>query len=170
MRSALPLLGLLPVLALAQPPAANTYENGKFTSPAGKFAADFPALPTEVKRPVKTGSELTITVTQHEDAEGGRLVIWSDITAKKYDPAKLLVEAAKGIGARGKVVAEKEATFGPDKQPARELTVDSAAGPRLRYLLVVANDRLYQVVVSGSNEFVAGPKAEAFRKSFELLK
>lgn len=170
MRPALLLAGLLPVAALAQPPALNTYEDGKFTSPAGKFAAAFPALPTEVKRPIKTGSDLTVTITQYEDADGGRLVIWSDITAKAVEPGKLLTEAAKGIGQRGKVVAEKEATFGADKVPARELTVDSAAGPRLRYLLVVAHNRLYQVVVSGSNEFVAGPKAEAFRKSFELLK
>lgn len=163
MRPALFLMIASPLVAVAQPSA-------KFTSADGKFAVSFPGTPTESKKPLVPNKPAVVHITRYEDAAGGRLVMWNEIAAKGYDPAKLLAGAAEGIGTRGKLVSNKEATFGSDKAPARELVVDSGDGPRLRYLLTVAHNRLYQVVVTGSNEFVAGPQAEAFRQSFELLK
>ena len=153
---------LLPLLLVAQPPA-------KFESEAGKFRISFPGKPSELKKPVKPGSEVLVHITQFEDTSGGRLVIWSEVKTK--DGAnKVLDGAAKAIAQNGKPVSDKEATFGPDKVPARDVVTDTPQGYRVRTLLVVANGRLYQVVATGSNEFVAGPEAEAFRKSFELLK
>ena len=163
MRPAVFALFLLPVAALAQPPA-------KFESAAGKFAAAFPGKPTETKKPIRAGSELMVHVTQFEDRDGGRLVLWNDITAKGFDPAKVLDGAAKGIAQQGKLVSDKETTVGPDKVAARDVTADTPQGYRVRTLLLVANTRLYQVTVTGSNEFVTGPLAEAFRTSFELRK
>ena len=82
----------------------------------------------------------------------------------------MLDGAAKGIAQQGKAVSDKPTTVGPDKLAARDVTADTKDGYRVRTLLVVAHDRLYQVTVTGSNEFVAGPLAEAFRTSFELAK
>ena len=78
MRSALLLTGLLAAVAAAQPPA-------KFVSAAGKFSASFPGKPSESKKPIRPGGDLTVQITQFEDADGGRLVLWNDITAKGYD-------------------------------------------------------------------------------------
>jgi hypothetical protein len=71
---------------------------------------------------------------------------------------------------RNKTVKDEAAPFGPDRFPGRDITVDTPAGPRMRTLAVVAFGRLYQVSATGSNAFVAGPKADEFFKSFELTK
>ncbi len=163
MRSALLLTGLVAAVATAQPPA-------KFTSAEGKFAVTFPGKPTETKKPIRPGGDTMVSITQFEDADGGRLVLWNDITAKGYDPAKVLDGAAKGIAQQGKLVSDKPTTVGPDKVAARDVTADTKDGYRVRTLLVVANDRLYQVTLTGSNAFVVGPLGDAFRTSFELRK
>lgn len=163
MRPALFALALLPVLAVAQPPA-------KFRSEDGKFAVQFPGKPTEEKKPIRPGSSTHIHITQYDDADGARLVLWNEITAKLAIPGKILAGAAEGIAKQGQLVSDKQLTFDGDKYPARDVTVDHPKGYRLRTLLIVAHNRLYQVTVTGSNEFVAGPKAVEFRKSFELLK
>lgn len=163
MRSALFALALLPVLAVAQPPA-------KFRSDEGKFAIQFPAKPTEEKKPIRPGSSSLIHITKFDDDDGVRLVLWNEITAKMAIPGKILAGASEGIAKQGKLVSDKQTTFDGDKYPARDVTVDHPKGYRLRTLLIVAHNRLYQVTVTGSNDFVAGPKAEEFRKSFELVK
>lgn len=163
MRPALFLLALLPVAVMAQQPA-------KFVSAAGKYSVAFPGKPTETEKPIKPGSELKVRIAQFEDADGGRLVLWNEITAKGAVPEKILEGAAKGIASQGKAVSDKPTTLGPDKLPARDVTADTKEGYRVRTLLVVAHNRLYQVTVTGSNQFVEGPLAEAFRKSFELDK
>ena len=158
-----PALLLVVALGLGQTP-------GRYESADAKCRVTFPAKPTETKKPIRPGSEAMVHIVQFEDGDGGRLLLWNEITAKGADPAKVLKGAAEGIAKQGKPVSDKETTVGPDKIPARDVVADTPEGYRVRTLLVVANSRLYQVTVTGSNEFVAGPKADEFRKSFELLK
>jgi hypothetical protein len=155
---------LLLVLALS------VQSPGRYESADAKCRVTFPDKPTETKKPIRPESSALVHIVQYEDGDGGRLLLWNEITAKGADPAKILAGAAEGLSKRGKPVSDKETTVGPDKVPARDVTVDTPEGPRVRTLLVVANSRLYQVTVTGSNEFVAGPKADEFRKSFELVK
>lgn len=159
----LPSLLVLVVLGVGQSP-------GKYESADAKCRVTFPAKPTERKQQVGPSGNLTVHVVELKSEDGDRLLLWNEITAKGAEPAKILSSAAEGIGKRGKLVSDKEAAVGRDKVPARDVTVDTPEGPRMRTLLVVANSRLYQVIVTGSNEYVAGPKADEFRKSFELLK
>ena len=75
-------------------------------------------------------------------------------------------------GRDGKLVGdEKTIQFGADKWPGREFTVDKDKGKqRIKFRVVIRNNRVYQVVAIGTAEFANGKDATAFLESFELTK
>jgi hypothetical protein len=73
-------------------------------------------------------------------------------------------------GSAGKSVGDETATeFGPDKWPSREFVVDKGK-QRTRMRVVLRENRLYQLAVIGSADFVGGNDAKRFFDSFELTK
>jgi hypothetical protein len=72
-------------------------------------------------------------------------------------------------GADGKLISEKDVTVGEEKYPGRDMVIDKA-GVVIRTRIVLADKRLYQVMVQGTKEFVTSPTANRFFDSFDVTK
>src|SRR5262249_50703758 len=100
-------------------------------------------------------------------------VIYTDYPSalvQKVGAEALYAGAKQGVSLQmpgGKVVKEDKITIGG--QPGRELLVDVAGKLQLRLRLVLVNNRMYQVMVTGSSEFVSSGDAEKVFSSFKLL-
>ena len=170
----LPVLAALSLTALplaAQPPKDSP--SPPFASKEGRFTAAFPTQPKEEVQKLAVGKEEVAMYTLSTEGKGfAFLVIWNDMPeAARGAPAKAVLDGAvKGASNRGKVVEDKETTFGPAKHPARRIVLDTREGVRFRILIVLRDGRLYQAMAGGTKEFAAGPKAEQFLKSFTLTK
>jgi hypothetical protein len=72
-------------------------------------------------------------------------------------------------GADGKVVTEKNIELGLAKLPGRDLLIEK---PNLfiRNRAVIAGNRLYQVMVQGTKEFVTSKEVDRFFDAFEVTK
>ncbi len=70
--------------------------------------------------------------------------------------------------ASGKIVANQAFRF-DDDYPAREFEIETRDG-NLRTRLIVVDDRLFQITVIGTKEWVHGPQARKFWKSFRVLR
>ena len=78
--------------------------------------------------------------------------------------------ASEGLkGKDGTVRTDEEIEVGEEKLPGRDLDFNKG-GRRVRAKAALRNDRLFQVVVVGTPEFVEGKDAAAFLKSFEITK
>lgn len=95
---------------------------------------------------------------------------------KRYTgPGCITVKLLNGVrdGLKGKdgiLTRDKLTTFGDEKLPAREVTVEAGRNAKnsIRALLILSGNRLYQVMVTGSKDAVGKKPAEEFFKSFEL--
>jgi len=72
-------------------------------------------------------------------------------------------------GADGKLISEADATVGPEKYPARDIVVGKPT-TFLRNRVVLAGNRLYQVMVQGPQEFVGSKVVDRYFDSFEVTK
>jgi hypothetical protein len=72
-------------------------------------------------------------------------------------------------GADGKVIEDKELTLGVEKHPARDVLIEKPSGC-IRNRIVIAGNRLYQVMIQGPKEVVTSPSADRFLASFEVTK
>jgi hypothetical protein len=89
----------------------------------------------------------------------------------KAVPAKAILDgAANGALQKsgGKEVSRKDFTFGPDKYPARELVVDKD-GTAVRTHVIVADPKVFVLVVGGPDGFGTSRAATDFLRSFEIL-
>ena len=92
----------------------------------------------------------------------------------KAAPAgKLLEGGEKGLVDTFKATVTKAAetkfTSNGKDYPAREITAKKD-DLNMRVTLILVDNRLYQVFVVGAKELVDGAEADAFMKSFELMK
>ena len=89
-----------------------------------------------------------------------------DDAVKAAGRKALLDGAVKGLlGKNGKLLSEKEIDIGTEK--GREVLIDRGK-QRLRYRLTVKDNRLIQVGVVGSRDFVEGKEATAFLESLHF--
>lgn len=72
-------------------------------------------------------------------------------------------------GSAGKVHEEKDLTVGQEKLPARDVLIETPMG-FIRNRIVIADRRLYQVMIQGSKDVVSSPSADRFLASFEVTK
>lgn len=144
----------------------------KFESKHGTFKVMFPGIPIETRNTIRTemgnvastrftmvdGSSVTYDVMYNDYPKGG---------IAKVNPQHLLDAARDGLvyQTKGRLVAEKRITLGA--VPGRDQEILGADGTRYWARLVLAGNRLYQLMA------IARPPAQAdaqtFFDSFQLL-
>lgn len=157
--------------SVAQQPTGEVY-----TSADGQFKARFPGKPKGTPQTTKSAlGDLKVTVATYATADANVfLVSYTDfpVAATKPENRKTLFDGVRdGVKAKGELASEKDTEFGPDKLPAREVTVDRDKGKqRVKLRAILRENRLYQVAVIGTPDFVTGKDATAFLDSLELTK
>jgi hypothetical protein len=143
----------------------------KYVSKDGKYTAAFPGKPTP--KSMKVGDvDLHCAILQK--GEGVFSVFFTDvkqIAGKLTKPKEILDGGQKGVVAnfKAKLISSKDFDFGKQKYPARELVAEKD-GNTLRFQIILAGNRLYQVFVVGPKDMVMGKEADDFLKSFEITK
>jgi hypothetical protein len=151
---------------------AQDAKDGKYVSKDGGYSVRFP-----------TGAEVK---TKTQDAPGGLKMVMAIAEQDKKShvvmymalpegtlkavPAKTILDgAAKGALSKsgGKEVSQKDFTHGAEKHPARELVVDKD-GMIVRTHVIVADPKVFVLVVGGPGEYGSSKAATSFLKSFEI--
>ena len=144
-----------------------------FTSKQGHFSVALPGKPTEkteqVAAPGGKKKELH-TLTLAVAADQIYHLNYNDYPKEviKEDKNK---EAAfdtlrKALG--GKVLSEKKITVGKNKSPGRELLLELTSKNFYRARVFFIDNRLFQVVAMGSEEFARGKNADRYLDSFKV--
>jgi hypothetical protein len=170
MRTALTLLFAIVTVSLAsaqQPTETYAPKNGK-------FSVKFPGPPSEKMQSAKTGGgDLGVFTATFATVEGNvYLVSYTDFpagTVKAETVGTLYDGVREGLKKDGKLISEKDLTLGGDKLSGREIVVEKGK-QQLRFRVVARDNRLFQVAVVGSGDFVTGKDATAFLESFEVTK
>lgn len=151
---------------------AQDAKDGKFVSKDGGYTIQFPA-----------GAEVK---TKTQDAPGGLLMVMATAEQDKKSHVAMYMAlppgAVKIVGANkildgavngaldksgGTEVSQKDFAFGKDKHPARELVIEKD-GMIVRTHVIVADPKVFVLVVGGPGEYGNSKAAKAFLKSFEL--
>ncbi len=148
-----------------------------FTSTDGRYTVRFPGKPKITTPTAKSAiGDLQVIVATYATADANvYLTSHTDYptAATKAENRKTLFDGIQnGLrGSKGKIVSEKEFEFGPDKLPGREVVVDKDMGKqRVKFKVVLRDNRLYQIAVIGTADFVSSKDATAFVESLELTK
>ena len=161
------------VLLLADAPCATPAE--PFAPRDGQLTVQFPGKPKENSSTTKSaiGTLKVFTATYATETGSVFLVSYTDFpggTAKPENRGALLDGVRDGLkGKDGTVLKDEEVEFGSEKLAGRELEL-AKGDHRVRITAVLRNDRLFQVGVVGTKEFVASKAATEFLKSFEITK
>ena len=145
-----------------------------YASTEGRFKSLFPgAVKTETTDVKAAAGTLKLTLESVEVSEGVFfLVTYLDVpddVAKSPTGPRLDKVREGNKGADGKILADKEIALGADKHPGRDLMIEKPTF-HLRNRAVIAGNRLYQVMVQGSKEFVTSKEVDRFYDSFEVTK
>ena len=161
-------VGFMASTAGAQPAAP-------YISADGMYAVKFPGKPKVALAQTTRSAlgDLTVNVATFATADANvYLVSYTDFPAGAVKPENrktLFDGVAQGVKGKGEIVSEKDTEFGAGKLPAREVVVDQEKGKqRVKFLVVLRDNRLYQVAAIGTPEFVAGKDATAFLGSLDL--
>jgi hypothetical protein len=144
-------------------------EDGKFVSKEGKYTVTFPGKPTTR---TEKADNVNLTIVVLEKGDNDLLVVHSDlVTDKDAKPKDILDTAEKRLTESFKtnISKSKDIEFGTQKFSAREIYGEKDS-QHLRITIILADKRLYQVIASGSQDFVEGKETEEFFKSFEITK
>lgn len=164
--------GLLAAAAVAT--AAEPLDYKVYASSAGRYKGLFPgAVKTEITD-VKAGEKtLKLTLDSVEVSEGVLFLITyidaPDDVAKMPAGPRLDKVRDGNKGTDGKVIIDKEIALGVEKHPGRDLLIEKP-NLFLRNRAVIAGNRLYQVMVQGTKEFVTSKEVDRFFESFEVTK
>jgi hypothetical protein len=168
------LLALLFLAAAGSLVAAEPLEYKPYASSEGRFKTIFPgAVKTEVTD-VKAGeTTLKLTLDSVEVSDNVLFVVSyidvPDDVAKT--PAAMRLDKVRdgNKGTDGKVLEDKEITVGTEKLPGRDLLIEKPNFV-LRNRAIISGNRLYQVMVQGSKEFVMSNDVDRFFEAFEVTK
>ena len=146
-----------------------------FASSAGRYKVLFPGGVKTETSDVKTANGTTLKLTLDSvQLDDDTLYVVTHVDAPDdvaKQPAGPRLDKVRDAnkGTDGKVLAEKELTLGDDKHPGREVLIQK---PNLviRNRIVIAGNRLYQVMIQGSKEFVTSRDADRFFDSFEVTR
>jgi hypothetical protein len=167
------LLSLLVIVplggAMAQPP-----EFKLFASTEGRYKILFPGPVKTDTVQAKTGKgEVTVTIDSVELRAGTSFLVSfvdaPDDAARQPPASRFEKVRDANKGTDGKVVDEKDQVVGPEKFPARDVLIEKPSG-WIRNRIVIAGNRLYQVMIQGPKEVVTSPSADRFLASFEVTK
>lgn len=155
--------------AFAQPPEFKAY-----ASTEGRYKCVFPGpVKTDVVPLKGEKGELKLTVDSVE-LRGGTSFLVTFIDAPEdvaKQPAEGRLDKVRdgNKGDDGKVLADQAITVGDEKYPGRDVLIEKRSG-HLRNRIVIAGNRLYQVMVQGPKDIVTSPSADRFLESFEITK
>ncbi len=169
--------GMLAALTLAlsfNATATAQVEFKPYASSDGRYKIVFPgAVKSDTVTTKADKTDVKVMIDSVELLGGTSfLVSYVDVpeeVAKK--PAAMRLDKVRDAnkGPDGKVLEEKELTLGLEKFPASDVLIEKS-GVYLRNRIVIAGNRLYQVMVTGSKETVTSPSADRFLASFEVTK
>ena len=160
------------VLLLAAPRATPAEP---FAPLDGQFRVQFPGKPKENTANVGSGiGKLKVfTATYSDDAGNVFMVSYTDFPegAAEGDNGEAILDGARaGLkGKDGDVLADEPRGLGRRKIDGREVIVKKG-NQHVRVWLALRGDRLFQVGVIGTPEFVKSKEATAFLASFDLTK
>ncbi len=166
------LAGIAALVAFAGVAAAQDFK--EFASTAGRYKALFPGdVKTEITD-IQAGKDTLKLTIDAVELKGDTVfmvsfVDASDEVSKKPAGPRLDKVRDGNKGEAGKVIEEKDITFGTEKYPGRDLLIETPNG-YLRNRVVIAGNRLYQVMIQGTKEVVTSPSADKFIASFEITK
>lgn len=149
---------------------------GAHSDADGKYRVKFPGAPRLSTKDANTAvGDLQVAVAVYANSDGGVLMVsYTDFPESATKPANhgtLFDGIRDGVKGGGKLVSdEKNLTYGPDKLPFREFVVEKDRKQRIRCRVILRDNRVYQLAVIGTAEFVGGKEATAFLESFELTK
>jgi hypothetical protein len=144
-----------------------------YTSPDGKFRADFPGTPTRYTHKLGDGTDRTAVEFKREFADELYFVRHSELSA---GDARAGANAALEEACR-KALAEKpgstevtRSTSTHDGYPAADLTINHPDGGMTIVRLVVAGRRVYAVGITSSDQWIGtdDPRVEHFLNSFKV--
>ena len=164
----------LAVIVIASAGVAVGQEFKPFTSTTGRYKVLFPGEVKSESNDITAGKEKlklfldsvelkadTVFMVSYIDA--------SDAVAKQPAGPRLDKVRDGNKGENGKVLEDKDVTVGAEKYPGRDLLLEMP-GYYIRNRVVLAGNRLYQVMVQGTKEVVTSPSADKFIASFEITK
>jgi hypothetical protein len=145
-----------------------------YASSDGRYKVLFPgAVKSESIQVKMDKTDVKVTVDSVELRAGTAfLVTYVDATEEvakappgpRFDKIR---DANKGES--GKILEDKEVTFGDDKLPARDVLIEHPM-VCIRNRIIFAGPRIYQVMIQGTKEVVTSPSADRFLASFEVTK
>jgi hypothetical protein len=144
--------------------------------PEGKYTVKFPDKPKVTSQTAKSAvGDLTVNVATYANSDGNAFLVsytdFPDSATKQENHGTLFEGIRNGVkGTDGKLVGEeKEISFGPNKLPGREFTIEKGK-QRIRFRVILSGSRVYQVAAIGTEAFVAGNSGTAFLDSFQITK
>ncbi|MFO0814908.1 MAG: hypothetical protein U0796_16935 [Gemmatales bacterium] len=149
-------------------------KKGKFVSEKGRFSVKFPGRVRSQVQEVETAfGKMKSNIEAFTLGQNMMLmVVYCDLPpAAKADPSTVfenIKPSAKGFD--GVIVKDEGLTFGPDKLPARRLLVRKENNMMVRNLIILKDERIYQVIVMGPGGLIGEKRAEEFVSSFEITK
>jgi hypothetical protein len=154
--------------------AAGQPEFKPYASTDGRYKAVFPGpVKTDTVEAKADAGPVKVTVDSVELLAGTSFSVTyadaPDAVAKQPPGPRFDKVRDANKGPAGKVLREKDLTLGPEKHPARDVLIESPAGC-IRNRIVIAGNRLYQVMVRGPMDVVTSPSADRFLDSFEVTK
>jgi hypothetical protein len=145
-----------------------------YASAEGRYKTLFPgAVKTETKDVDAGGKTLKLTLDSVEVADGVFFLVTyidaPDDVAKL--PANMRLDKLRdgNKGDDGKLLLDKPIELGVEKLPGRDLLIEKKDF-HLRNRAVIAGNRVYQVMVQGSKEYVTSKEVDRFFESFEVTK
>lgn len=164
------LVGLVALFAAV----ASAQDFKQYASGVGKYKVLFPGDVKTETTDIEAGKDTLKLTLDTVELKGDTVfmvsyVDASDEVAKKPAGPRLDKVRDGNKGPNGKVIEDKEITVGMEKYPGRDLLIETPSG-YLRNRVVIAGNRLYQVMIQGSKEIVTSPSADKFIASFEITK
>ena len=145
-----------------------------FKSKEGKFSVALPDKPTEKTNSVKFGEiEVKMHVFAVKHNEGVFLVTYNDYPKDVIgnDGGKFLAGVVERNAAnlKGKLTSNEKITIGKKKHPGHIVRIEMPDDKRLyRARVFLVDDRLYQVVALGPDEFAKSKAVDDYLNSFEI--
>jgi hypothetical protein len=146
----------------------------KVTSKEGKFTVEMPGKPKESSKEINTpNGATTMYLFSLDGGAVAHLVTYSDHPAKVVKDLgtdKCLDNVRDGNvkGIKGKLVDERKITIGKNRYPGRELIITFGDSKAYRARIYFVDNRLYQIIYTGTEEGAKEKAVDAYLESFQL--
>jgi hypothetical protein len=172
MKRASLLVGLALGASVAAQPAGAEWK--EFISKPGAFRVLLPGIPHELRDSVKGAAvpiEVVLFLLEPRKGEGTYGVGYSVVPVSALlaaDPEKRLRHARDQAVARAKGKLHSDRPIRLDGFPGREFEIEVEGKVRIRTRLFAVKKRLYQLLVTGPDDWLRSPDPSRFFDSFQL--